>query len=130
MADLQFQAVEADVWFDADQSLEAIVAAMRDDLNTPQALAILSELATRAEDKLISATEVDQFKEVLKALDELLGLDLHDRQDITTEQKELIAEREIARRAEDWTKSDEIRQALAGQGVMVRDTSHGPIWHR
>ncbi len=130
MADLQFQPVASDVWLTADQSLEAMVAALQDDLNTPTALAILSALATEAEDHLISTAEIAHFRDLLSALDELFGLHLADRQDITDDQKALIAEREQARQAKDWAKSDELRNKLTGQKLAVRDTPHGPIWHR
>lgn len=128
MADLQFQPTESDVWFAADQSLQAILAGLQDDLNTPTALAILSELAARAEEQLISGAEIDQFKTSLQKLDDMLGLKLSERQDITDEQKELIAQREAVRSSKDWTRADEIRDALAQQGLGVRDTPHGPVW--
>jgi len=130
MADLQFQAVESDAWFAADQSTASISNAMQDDLGTPQALASLSELAARAEEKLISSTELEQFIAALRQLDDLLGLGLNDRQDITDEQKNLIAQRQAARTSKDWAKSDELRDTLAKQSIAVRDTPHGPIWHR
>ncbi len=130
MADLQFQPVAGDVWLAADQSLEAMVAALQDDLNTPTALAILSAFATEAEDHLISTAEVEHFRDLLTALDELFGLSLANRHDIADDQKALIAEREQARQAKDWAKSDELRTKLTGQNIAVRDTPHGPIWHR
>ncbi|HEY5806296.1 MAG TPA: cysteine--tRNA ligase [Candidatus Saccharimonadales bacterium] len=130
MADLQFQPVESDVWFAADQSVKFILEALQDDLNTPEALAILSALASRTEEQLISSTEIDQFYDALKQLDELFGLNLSKRQDITGEQKALIAQREEVRGAKDWTRSDELRRILTDQGIGVRDTAYGPIWYR
>jgi cysteinyl-tRNA synthetase len=130
MADLQFQPVETGMWFAADQSLVAILNALQDDMNTPTALAMLSELSGRTEEKLINGAELTQFKDALKQLDDMFGLNLSKRKDITGEQKALVAERQNARSAKDWTKSDEIRRQLAEQGIAVRDTPCGPIWHR
>lgn len=130
MADLQFQPVETDVWFAADQSVETIVERLQDDLNTPEALAILSELAGRAEEQLISGAEIDQFQAALQTLDAVFGLQLSQRQDITDDQKALISRREEVRGSKDWTRSDEIRDALAKEGLGVRDTPYGPIWYR
>lgn len=130
MADLQFQPVETDVWFAADQSVGNMLERMQDDLNTPEALAILSELAGRAEENLVSGAELDQFKASLKKLDDLLGLNLSTRQDINDGQKALIAQREEVRGSKDWTRSDEIRDSLAKEGLGVRDTPYGPIWYR
>ena len=130
MADLQFQPVEGDIWFAADQRIGAILNALQDDLNTPEALATLSGLASEAEDRLISIPEVERFKRVLHGIDELLGLGLTKRSDITDKQKALIIDRGAARGAKDWAKSDQLRDLLAGQGIGVRDTAHGPIWYR
>jgi len=103
---------------------------MQDDLNTPEALAALSGLASEAEDRLISIPEVERFKRVLHGIDELLGLGLTKRGDITDKQKALIIDREHARGAKDWAKSDQLRDLLAAEGIGVRDTAHGPIWYR
>lgn len=130
MADLRFQPVKSDVWLAADQSLEAMLSALKNDLNTPEALAILSELASRAEERLISSAEMDQFEDALERLDDMLGLKLSAREDINDEQKDLIAQRQEVRGAKDWTRSDELRDTLASRGVGVRDTPYGPIWHR
>jgi cysteinyl-tRNA synthetase len=130
MADLQFQSVETDVWFAADQSLGSMLQAMQDDLNTPQALAALSALAGRAEEQLISSAESERFRQVLHGIDELLGLTLATRTDITDTQKALIIDREAARSSKNWAKSDELRDELTKQGIGIRDTEHGPIWYR
>lgn len=67
---------------------------------------------------------------LLNEIHGLLGIDLHSN-DITEEQKQLIAEREKAREGKDWAKSDELRDQLIGQGVDIRDTPEGTIWeHR
>jgi cysteinyl-tRNA synthetase len=130
LADLQFQPVETDVWFSADQTIQEMLQALEDDLNTPVALALLSALAGRAEEKLISTAEIEHFKQALHGVDELLGLKLAERTDITDTQKALIIDREQARKDKDWQKSDELRDQLTKQGIGVRDTPHGPIWFR
>ena len=130
LADLALQPVESDVWFAADQSLGAIKLAMANDLNSAAALAALSALASEAEERLISRAEVDTFRNALHELDGLFGLQLAARQDITDEQKQLIAEREQARQSKDWARSDELRDQLTAQHIGLRDTPHGPIWYR
>jgi cysteinyl-tRNA synthetase len=130
MADLKFQPVNADSWFAADQSMSMVKEAMQNDLNSPEALAVLSELTSHAEERLIAASETSAFMAALAQLDELFGLHLSDRQDISDEQKASIAERQQAREAKAWVKADELRGKLAEQGIGVRDTPHGPIWYR
>jgi cyanophycinase-like exopeptidase len=42
----------------------------------------------------------------------------------------LIEKREAARREEDWTRSDALREQLADRGYLIEDTSQGPRWRR
>jgi len=109
---------------------EAILEALQNDLNTPEVLAKLSELEGAIDNGGISISSQEAFADFLNWLDDTLGLKLSENTDITDDQKQLIAEREQAREARDWAKSDQLRNQLAQQGVSVRDTPHGPIWSR
>ena len=40
----------------------------------------------------------------------------------------LIVERRAAREAKDWSRADEIRKALAAQGVILKDTPTATTW--
>jgi cysteinyl-tRNA synthetase len=132
MADLRWQTHEdkgaAPEVFSATQ--EAITMALLNDLDTPQALAILSQFATALDTSGISISSRDAFMQLLSWLDDTLGLQLADRSDITAAQKQLIADREQARSSKDWAQSDEIRGTLAGDGIGIRDTDRGTIWFR
>ena len=66
----------------------------------------------------------------LQFLDNVFGLKLSARPDISDAQKQLIAERGKAREAKDWTKSDILRAKLLDQSLEIRDTDHGQIWSR
>ena len=62
-------------------------------------------------------------------VDELFGLRLMvDTPDISNESYALIDERQKAREAKDYVRSDEIRDELLEQGITVRDTADGPVW--
>lgn len=130
MADLQFQPVENEAWLAENTDLATIQNALADDLNTPLALSALSSFSAQAEERLISSKEVDTFRAALRMLDDVLGLRLTERTDISDRQKQLVAAREQARKAKDWTKSDELRDELTAQRIGLRDTPHGPIWFR
>jgi cysteinyl-tRNA synthetase len=103
---------------------------LADDLDTPQALAYLSEVSTQLQTVLIEKDMVDHFEAMLKGIDELLGLNLMAEGDIADEQKKLISQRAASREAKDWARSDAIRDRLLEQGLGVRDVPGGVIWFR
>lgn len=109
---------------------DALVTAMQDDLDSPTALAIVSAMQNRLETELVSAAEQEAFEHTLRIIDDLFGLHLMNQTDISAAQKQVITDRQTARRAKDWTKSDKLRDILKAEGIGVRDTAHGTIWHR
>lgn len=103
---------------------------LSEDLRTPQALAALSDLAGAAEARLVAPEAKESFIDFLQFLDRTLGLELLKSNDISTEAKQRIAERQKARADQDFTKSDTLRQQLADLGISLRDTPVGTIWQR
>ena len=49
---------------------------------------------------------------------------------LLTSIKALIAKRDTAREAKDWSKSDSIREELTDMGIEVQDTPEGTKWRR
>jgi len=113
--------------------LEAIqnrlLAVLQDDLNTPAVLAELSQFQDTIDNGGINSGAQETFGSFLQWFDNALGLQLANTADITDEQKRIITEREAAREAKDWAKSDQLRDQLAEQGIGLRDTPVGAIWH-
>lgn len=110
-------------------AIGAIREALNNDLNTPEALRIIDETFTYIESHGVNKVNRHTLTELLEAIDDMLGLPLiPSTPDIAEEQKQLIIERERARDEKDWAKSDEIRDKLAAQNLLVRDTSQGTIW--
>ena len=97
------------------------------DLNTAEAIGLLSGLVSRAEDEGIDS---EKIQTLLDQLDQVFGLSLANREDIDAEIKQLINQRETARQQKDWQKSDEIRQQLFDKQIEVNDTASGPMWRR
>ncbi len=96
-------------------------AAIADDLDLPSVMALVAELTH-------SSVPPRTRADLLKAWDGVLGLDL----DSLAEQRplpdgaaELLAEREEARAARDFARSDHLRARLAALGVTVFDTPDG-----
>jgi cysteinyl-tRNA synthetase len=102
--------------------------AMNDDLNAPQALAVLWEV--------IRSTELGGVEkwELVCSFDRVLGLDLENAELPEVELDErieaLIRERVEARRARNFARADEIRDELLGQGIVLEDTKEGTHWRR
>jgi cysteinyl-tRNA synthetase len=110
---------------------QAIIRALDDDLNTPEALRIIEEAFTRLENTKLDDIHQHALASVLETIDETLGLKLiESTPDIDDEQKQLILERERARDSKDWKQSDKLRDKLAHSGIDVRDTPSGPVWSR
>ena len=122
--------------------------AMDDDFNTPEALAVLFELAReinrlRVEDEATAAC----LSPSLRQLGGSLGLLQIDPDEFLQEShtinaylpvagpsperiEALIVERAAARAARDWVEADRVRNLLQEAGVVLEDTSKGTIWRR
>lgn len=131
-ADLQFQIpIEAikDSLLDAISVRDNLVNVLNDDLNTAEALNVISKFIDDVKSDP-SKLLYEDFIALLTTVDELLGLHLSERENITSDQKELIVNREQAREAKDWQKSDDLREQLKEQGIALRDTPNGSIWFK
>jgi cysteinyl-tRNA synthetase len=132
MADQLWQPSEQGTVDDAqiNQAQEAVRAALQDDLNTPGALAALSQLESAIDTGGISKSSQTVFSAFLQWIDSVLGLVLSQRPTISEEQQILIKERQEARDDQNWEISDRLRNQLAGQGIEIKDTPRGQIWNR
>ncbi|MDE0798535.1 MAG: cysteine--tRNA ligase [Nitrosomonadaceae bacterium] len=114
------------------------MGAMNDDFNTPEAIAVLFDLANETNKKSLK-----QGANLLKELGGILGLLQQDPQQYfqgdtslgdsvyTSEQIEnFIQERVTARKEGDYTKADQIRKDLFNAGVVLEDNSQGTGWRR
>ena len=131
--------------------------AMDDDFNTPEALAVLFDLA-REVNRLRAGdgTAAARLGATLRSLGALLGLlqsdpeaflqgrihqeaVLVDTVNVTdilsvgysAEQVEnLIAQRTATRKAKNWAEADRIRALLQDAGIVLEDTPKGTLWRR
>jgi len=133
MADYRFQVRSDSKGLSADHirtARNAILAALNQNLNTPQALAFLSELeAALAEQGLASSCQ-QEFTSFVMWLDEIFGLRLSSSVDISPDQKQILTTRQKARHEADWQKSDQLRSDLAEQLLEIKDTTYGQVWRR
>ncbi|MCQ1957666.1 cysteine--tRNA ligase [Arthrobacter sp. zg-Y826] len=118
---------------------DAFAAAMDDDLNVPQALAVLHE-TVRAGNTALAAGDNETVQRALgqvRAMTSVLGLD--DAEDAASQAgpadaaldalvQDRLAERNAARAAKDWARADAIRDSLAAAGITVEDGADGVTW--
>lgn len=111
---------------------EEIVSISSQDLNTPGLLAKIDESIDYIYQNAwgVHPDNESSFLKLLEIIDNLLGLKLLSSDDITTDQKQLLAQREKHRREQDWQASDKLRLSLTNQGVEVSDLPSGQIWRR
>ena len=100
-------------------------AALADDINLPAAMAVLWETL---KDASIPAPRRLAFA---VAAEDVTALDIFKaqaEQALPAELAALIKEREAARKARDFKKSDELRKKLSDGGVLIEDTPGGTKW--
>ncbi len=112
-------------------------AAMDEDFGTPEAVAVLFDLAAE-----VNRTQSAELSGLLKALGGVLGLLQADAlaflqtgsgvggSDETAQIEALIAARAAAKAAKDFALADNIRKQLSDMGVVLKDSAQGTVWER
>ena len=110
-------------------------AAMDDDFNTPEAVAVLFDLANE-----VNRTASPQLATQLKALAATLGLLQRDAQlflqgsAVTglneAQVSEQIAARAAAKQSKNYAEADRIRKELLAAGIVLEDSASGTTWRR
>ena len=108
--------------------------AMDDDLNTPQAVATLFDLARDINRGRDAGQRIDEGQATLRELGGVLGLTFAERASSDTELAAapfidlLVSVRSELRAARQFALADQIRDGLAEQGVALEDSAQGTQW--
>lgn len=109
---------------------EPILAALADDLNTPEAFRIIDAYFTTIASNDVVSLSSEALSTLIDDIDRLLGLRLAESTpNLSDELRRLIEARESARAQQDWAQSDALRDQLEQAGVLIRDTPSGTLWH-
>jgi cysteinyl-tRNA synthetase len=113
-------------------------AAMDEDFGTPEAVAVLFDLASE-----VNRTRSGELAGLLRALGGCLGLLQGSADDFlqagsgaaaqggdADQIAQLIAQRATAKRQRDFGEADRIRQQLTAMGVVLKDSASGTTWER
>lgn len=114
---------------------QRFIAAMDDDFNTPEAIAVLFDLAREV--NVVKQSDIQKaasLAKLLRNLGGLLGLLQRDSSEALGIVKleasdkyiqELIVARDAARASKNWAEADRIRTELTQLGVKLEDTGRG-----
>ncbi|MBF0184762.1 MAG: cysteine--tRNA ligase [Magnetococcales bacterium] len=136
---------DAPLW---QEVAEPFCLAMDDDFNTPQAIAVLFELARTinrsvtllAQGGAVEQSDLRNRVNLLRQLAAVLGLLLEEPEHYFHRQNSdggedarietLIQQRLAARQARNFAEADRIRQQLAEEGITLQDSKEGTTWRR
>jgi cysteinyl-tRNA synthetase len=126
---------------DAAQAfIESFQRAMDDDFNTPEALAVLFNLARqlnqcKSSDEAVDKKLAQGLAATLIKLGSVLGILQKPESEVFPQNAELEAEverliqlRTEAKANKDYAKADQYRDEIAAKGVLLMDTPHGVDW--
>lgn len=119
-------------------------AAMDDDFNTAEALAVLFDLVREINRlRMEDTAQAARLANTLRTLGKVLGLlqthpesffkggsDTKIMAGRNIDIEHLILQRTAARANKNWKESDRIRDVLKDQGILLEDTATGTIWRR
>ena len=126
-----------DRWYRAADGVEldrpaapAVIDALADDLNTPKAIAELHKLSSSDPAGLLASARLMGFLE--QSAEEWLKWQPPNSKGMLDDMTihSLIKERVRARHNKDFTRSDQIRDDLAAQGIILEDGPAGTSWRR
>jgi cysteinyl-tRNA synthetase len=103
------------------------VEALEDDMNTPQAVTVLLDLA-KAGNRFMDEGRLAEPEAVIRLLEtfsSLLGLRWEEKDAVPKHVMQLVREREEARREKDFARSDALREEIEKAGYLIEDTPQG-----
>ena len=108
---------------------DSFFSALDDDFNTPKALSVIDTLINLA-NKINDFNFLKNAKFLLKKFLDILGIVYVEDKELDDKIKDLILQRDKARREGNYKLADEIRNTLYLKGIILEDTKEGTRWRR
>lgn len=124
-----------DIWLSKIEAIKKeFIETMDDDFNTANAISKLFDLSKLANTYLLEKQTAEPvlqtFIDVFDELAGVLGLPFAQTELLDAEIEALLEERIQARKNRDFARSDEIRDQLKEQNIILEDTAQGTRWKR
>ncbi|MEW6101362.1 MAG: cysteine--tRNA ligase [Candidatus Omnitrophota bacterium] len=114
-----------------DELKDKFIAAMDDNFNTPQALAVIFDLVSIANKNAQDKDFLNSSRRIIRELLDIFGISLKAEVKLEDTIAAMIKAREEARKSKDFALSDEIRKDLEDKGIILEDTKDGKTtWRR
>lgn len=128
------KAEEKDSLGQVDAFVAKFDESMDDDFNTADAISAVFELVKYANTNVSadsSAAYIQYILEKVISLSDILGIQVDKKEELLADDIEkMIEERQAARKAKDFKRSDEIRDELLEKGIILEDTREGVKWKK
>lgn len=115
---------------------QAYIEAMDDDINVQNGITVVYELVKYAniyaQQKTVKSDTLTAIKDLIVSLVSVFGVKLNSSNNELNDEhiQELIDERNEARKNKDFARSDQIRDDLKKQGIILEDTPQGTRFKR
>lgn len=115
---------------------QAYIEAMDDDINVQNGITVVYELVKYAniyaQQKTVKSDTLTAIKDLIVSLVSVFGVKLNSSNNKLNDEhiQELIDERNEARKNKDFARSDQIRDDLKKQGIILEDTPQGTRFKR
>jgi len=118
-----------------EKARQGFTGGLDDDLNISLALSeifnLMKQVNVSISEGSLSISDASDVKNFLEEIDSVLAiLDDKKKIELTEEEKQLINEREKARKEKNFNKADEIRELLKKKGIILEDTPYGTRWKK
>ena len=115
---------------------QSFTEAMDDDINVQNGITVVYELVkfanVYAQQKVVKAAALTEMKDLISELVSIFGVKLASSDNELNDEhiQALINERNEARKNKDFARSDQIRDELKAQGIILEDTPQGMRFKR
>jgi len=122
---------EKRIMADVQAVKKRFLEAMDNDFNTVEAFAEffrLVRLGNRASSERVRVSVLKSVYDSIIEMGSIFGLELERKFELAEEERNLIEERDVARKNRDWKRADEIREKLREKGITLKDYPTGTMW--